>query len=296
MTEKIEEGTKIEGGIIPASEPVELTKEEHIANAEALGLQMEIDSQIGDYESQIEVLVNQGRHEEVEQVKLQMNKFIADNETPVVKEEVKEEVKVELTPAEEIAELKAKLQALENTAEEPVVKSDDEIVDTLEKAGMNYDSVYKEHVENGVLSAETLADLEKAGFSKAVVDSIIEIKVAQADAVVNKLITDVCGSQEGFDAMAEWVNENFSEAEIAKYEAGVTTEHAEIYLKDAYNRFQSATKAPVVVRGGGKQVTSPSDVYTHEAQITRDMSSNKYKTDSRFREQVARKMDAFYGA
>lgn len=302
----IAEGTEIEGGIIPAQEKEILTPEQERENALQAGIELERQSGVSQLLNKIDTLKNEGRHDEVALVEQEIVEFNKQYETPEVKQEetpeVEQEEETELTPEQqEIADLKAQLEALKNPEvkqeETPEVTPDDEIKEKLNDAGIKYDDVYNEHVKTGTISEETLKGLEKAGFSKDVVQAIVDTKMAQAQEVANTMIADVCGGQEGFDEMSQWMTETMTDEQLDEYNVGVESPHAKVYLQNAMNAYRNAhpvATKPVTVRGNRTQITTADEGYKNQAEMSKDMNDMRYRTDPAFRAKVHEKTTAFY--
>lgn len=154
------------------------------------------------------------------------------------------------TPEQEIARLKKELEDAKKAKEE--VKDPLAVVEAKAKEqGVDVPELYKEYVENGELSEASLKSLLDAGFDKRAVDAYIDTKIASAEAEATKIITETVGTRDNYDAMATWMRDNLKPDEIAKYDAGVNTEHAKIYIENMYSKYTKATVAPTIIRNNG---------------------------------------------
>jgi hypothetical protein len=141
----------------------------------------------------------------------------------------------------------------------------------LEKAGLTPGGVDGEWRQNKKLSDETYSKLEKAGFTRAVVDQYIRGAVAaeQASEAENKVaeqtvtsLKAIAGGDDGFAAMQQWAAQSLKPSEIKAFndalEGGPAM--AEIAIRGLYSRYSDAVGTePNLVTGGGRGGT---DIFT----------------------------------
>lgn len=232
----------VEGTIIEPKEPEYKTEEQLREEATQLALETERLQEITSLETRL-----------LEDTTLTEEDIVAIKEklAELQTEEEKQEVNPEAeTPEQEIARLKKELEEAKKV-KEPVKDPLAQVEAKAKEAGIDVPELYKEYVENGELSAESLKSLLDAGFDQIAIDAYIDTKIVQSQAEATKLISETVGTRETYDAMAEWMRTNLKPEEIAKYDAGVNTEHAKIYIENMYTKYTKAVTPPTIIRNQG---------------------------------------------
>lgn len=149
--------------------------------------------------------------------------------------------------------------------------------------------------ENGALTDDQYATLEKQGYSREIVDQYIQGQFALVEQQKDSLI-NAGGGEQAVEAMFDWAAKNLPEAEVERYnskfaEGGADALMAMEHLK---SRFSESGEG-FGFHGGGRVhgANTPGEdtsVYTSTAQVTKDMNSQEYKTDPAFRAKVAAKI------
>ncbi len=207
-----------------------------------------------------------------------------------VTEEVVEEVDIsKMSLSEKIEHFQA-LKDAEEAEANPLAEVDKQ----LEAKNIDLTALEQEYINEGALTEESLKSLKDAGFDQVAVDAYIATKEASAQAEVSTLITNVCGNQESFDAMAEWmqVDGNLTQAELDTYNKNVSGEHKAIYLENMYNKYKSATPTPArVLRANGSQVkTTATNTFNSQAEMVEAMQDPRYAKDPHYANTVRQKI------
>jgi len=100
------------------------------------------------------------------------------------------------------------------------VETTPEAKSILAQAGIDFDVLSKEYLDNGGLTPESLAKLETAGFPKSVVDNYVAGAQASAQAVLTDIYNH-SGGEEAFKSVLEWGGANMTEAEISAFNAAL---------------------------------------------------------------------------
>lgn len=149
-----------------------------------------------------------------------------------------------------------------------------------------------EFAENGELSEDTYATLEKAGLSRDIVDGYIAHARSQIESIRNAAF-EVAGGESEYRKMQEWAAENLEEADIAALNALLNHSDPEVVrrgaqqLKERYDR--EADRDPTVtVRGERASVTG--EYFRSRHEMTTAMRDKRYQTDEAYRREVAQKI------
>jgi len=162
--------------------------------------------------------------------------------------------------------------------------------ETVENAGLDFDSMQKEFTESGKLSEETFKDLEARGIPKEMVDAYVDGQKAKATAYTNEVF-EFAGGEESYRGMTEWASENLSDAEVDAFNSSIqsgNTSQARLAIDGLVSRYRdNGGVEPTLV--GGKASASV-DTYSSWAQVTKDMGTPEYKQDPAFRATVEKKL------
>ena len=161
----------------------------------------------------------------------------------------------------------------------------------LESKGIVRSELTAELTEDGTLSEGSYAKLAEAGYDQQTVDAFIEGNKAQYAQVAND-INEVKSSVENFDAMADWVANTFTDDQLKSYNDMVTSgdkSQAQAAVNWAHGLFSEALGDDVNLLGGNEPVVQ-GEVFRSNAEVTKAMSDPRYKKDSAYREDVAKKL------
>tara|TARA_B100001093_G_scaffold485125_1_gene519163 strand:+ start:296 stop:1021 length:726 start_codon:yes stop_codon:yes gene_type:complete len=175
----------------------------------------------------------------------------------------------------------------EETAEE---ETNSDARETVEKAGLDFDSMQQEFAEKGNLSAETYSELESKGIPKEMVDAYVEGQQAKADAYTNELY-EFAGGEEPYKEMSQWASENLTNSEIDAFNDSISSgnqSQARLAIDGIISRYRANGGAEPTLVGG--KASSSVDIYNSWAQVTKDMATPDYKKDPAFRDAVQKKL------
>lgn len=193
------------------------------------------------------------------------------------------------TAEEKIARLEKELEEakLGKKDENPLA----EVEKKVQEAGIDIPEFYKEYVENGELSPESLKALLDAGFNKTAVDAYIATKIAQGEKETETIISQTVGTREVYGKMAEWMRANLTVDEIKQYDAGVNTPHAKIYIENMYAKYTKATTVPVVIRNNGES-SRPNQQVGFKSQNEQAMAiaDPRYGSDAKYTDSVRKRI------
>lgn len=180
-------------------------------------------------------------------------------------------------------------------------------------ADADFQPFFTEFAEKGDLTQESHAALVAVaatkGLSKELVDAYVagqkalaastatqeaQAAVAAQQAVLSeKAGHDAVGGKDSFDKMVSWAKTNLKAGEVAAFNAQVdaSAEAAMFAIQGLNARFLKAVgSAPAVNLSGGASNSGETQGYASTAESTADINSPKYRTDPKFREQVAKRL------
>lgn len=147
--------------------------------------------------------------------------------------------------------------------------------------------------QNGELTEEHYATLEKAGYSKQIVDAYVSGQMAATQNATAALI-ESGGGPEAVQSMFDWAQESLSEAEVQNYNSKFAQggHDATMAMEHLRSRFENSGVAPAgrPVTGGAVMPSGNSSIYQSVAQVQADMSDPRYKVDPAFRREVEQKL------
>lgn len=146
--------------------------------------------------------------------------------------------------------------------------------------------------ENRSLSEEHYAKLEKAGYSKEIVDQFMSGQFAVAEGAQQALL-NAGGGAENVEAMFSWAAENLDQKTIdtynSKFDAGGAD--ALMAMENLKAKFEASGYAPTGQNVSGANAPFGSgDVFRSVAQVTEAMQDPRYKTDPAYRKDVEQKL------
>ena len=191
--------------------------------------------------------------------------------------------------------LDEQIEALTNKKAEEEAKANPlkQVETKIEDAGLNLSDMAQEYVEKGELTAETIKSLNDAGFDNVAIDAYITTKVEGATAKANEAITSICGSQDSFNEMSEWMQTGVSAEEFNAYNQGIQGENYKLHLENMYNKFEKAQpQKQTLVRQSGKSVARTSDTqgYANQSEMITAMNHPSYGKNLEYTREVQRKV------
>lgn len=146
--------------------------------------------------------------------------------------------------------------------------------------------------EHGSLTEDHYAELEKAGYSKDIVDQFMAGQFAVAQAQQAQLI-NAGGGAEQVEAMFAWAAQNLPQDQIDRYNERFDRggPDAIMAMEHLVAKYQSSGEA------GGRRVAGANaplgdgvEPFRSVAQVTQAMSDPRYQTDPAYRDEVARRL------
>lgn len=158
----------------------------------------------------------------------------------------------------------------------------------VEGAGLDWNALNTEYAENGVLSDETYASLEKAGIPRDAVDTYIRGRQSEADAYDNKVF-EAAGGVDEYKALIEWAKNSLTQDEKVAFNEAVSSGNAAkaALAVEALTHRRSKTRGtPPANLLNGRGGASGVQPYKSRAEMATDMRNPKYRNDPAFRDTV----------
>jgi hypothetical protein len=217
-----------------------------------------------------------------------------------------EKFKSEEDFAKAYTELEKKLGGKSDTETEP--KDDEELVEkpagdqtearkvadeAATKAGLDLNELSASYWENGSLSDDQYAKLEKAGYPKTLVDQFTAGQQAILDQRSASVYAEV-GGEDSYGEMLEWAGDNLDSKQIAAFNKTVNgTDMSAIMLAVKGLKAQydgSVGFEPSTAVQGHTSARTGAAKYDSIAQMEKDMSDPRYGSDPAFRKSVEDKL------
>ena len=185
----------------------------------------------------------------------------------------------------------------ESTEEKPQSAKEiygDYIGERFDEAGIEFVEMNEHFQKEGTLSDQHFEELNKAGFTRDVVESYLA-GIQQKSAVTEQQIYDIkeqYGGDAGYANMMDWAGQNLSDAEKGAFTTGINNPNIEVVklaVEGLHSRFTKATGTePQLI--GGKTPSTTAEKFESYDQLTRAMQDEKYATDPAYRKMVERKI------
>lgn len=173
--------------------------------------------------------------------------------------------------------------------------------DTLKSKGLELEPFNAEFAKDGKLSDDSYSKLEKAGFSKSMVDTYIQGVQAMNNAAAASVadIKSVAGGDEGYQNMVAWAQQSLDAAQVAEFNEAVSSgkpgiaKAAVTSLKAAYDAAEG--REPSLISGGGRpsgetfrswteaEVAMRDPRYGKEVTYTKEIEAKLLRSDIRSR-------------
>ena len=184
-----------------------------------------------------------------------------------------------------------------NSASEPEEGGDKEPTKVEQEQYNKYADSYD---KNGELSTAEYAELAKLGYDKTTVDKEIadrtvlqEFQTYKQEKTLNDVLEPLGGGQEKFKEVATWANENKDAAEVKAFNdtlASVPKMAQQALLKGLYAEYEASGQAIDTILHTGANQSTPSKGYKTQEEFFKDVGSEEYQNNPKYREAVEAKM------
>ena len=165
----------------------------------------------------------------------------------------------------------------------------------LAKSNISYNALKEEYRTNGELSEKTLAQLEKAGYTRELVENFIEGQQARYEASYGVYIRNAVGGDKEYARLIKWAGNNLSSQEINRFNKAVTSNDIDIALvavENLANRMEKAKGTPPELIEGKPTAEHHTKGYASLAEMAAAMDDPRYEKDLAYTERVERRIIA----
>ena len=165
----------------------------------------------------------------------------------------------------------------------------------LAKSNISYNALKEEYRTNGELSEKTLAQLEKAGYTRELVENFIEGQQARYEASYGVYIRNAVGGDKEYARLIKWAGNNLSSQEINRFNKAVTSNDIDIALvavENLANRMEKAKGTPPELIEGKPTAEHHTKGYASLAEMAAAMDDPRYENDMAYTERVERRIIA----
>ena len=165
----------------------------------------------------------------------------------------------------------------------------------LAKSNISYNALKEEYRTNGELSEKTLAQLEKAGYTRELVENFIEGQQARYEASYGVYIRNAVGGDKEYARLIKWAGNNLSSQEINRFNKAVTSNDVDIALvavENLANRMEKAKGTPPELVEGKPTAEHHTKGYVSLAEMAAAMDDPRYEKDMAYTERVERRIIA----
>ena len=165
----------------------------------------------------------------------------------------------------------------------------------LAKSNISYNALKEEYRTNGELSEKTLAQLEKAGYTRELVENFIEGQQARYEASYGVYIRNAVGGDKEYARLIKWAGNNLSSQEINRFNKAVTSNDIDIALvavENLANRMEKAKGTPPELIEGKPTAEHHTKGYASLAEMAAAMDDPRYEKDMAYTERVERRIIA----
>ena len=183
----------------------------------------------------------------------------------------------------------------------------DGLANVLEEVGIDPQEISNRFTETGEINNDDYSKLEKAGFSKQVIDTYLDGLKGTSNAASEDIATaqiqaikDSVGGDETYSKMVSWAVENLPDNEVKEFNSLTETANAtaiKLAVQGLYSQYNNAMGVePNLVSGRASQ--SGPTPYRSTAEVVTAMSDPRYGKDVSYTEDVQRRLggsDVFTG-
>lgn len=162
--------------------------------------------------------------------------------------------------------------------------------DAAASAGLDMAALQAQFDANGTLDEASYEALAKVGIPRDIVDNYIENAQAKATLVEMEAYEKV-GGKEQYTSMTQWALANFSDAELAAYNAAVvgTPDQRSLAIEGLKARYTAAAGSEPSLLSGSP-ASNGGDAFASLAQVTAAMRDPRYRSDPAYRASVEEKL------
>jgi len=181
----------------------------------------------------------------------------------------------------------------EETTTEPTEQAEaSEVKQVVENAGVDFNALQSEYIEQGGLTEDSYTKLREAGFSEDLVNSWIKGQEALT-ANYQSAVYDSVGGEEAYGEMTSWAQDNLSAGEIQAFDKAITSgdlDMVKMAVTNLQSKYQAAEGTDPTLVSEGQSSNSAGGVFNSWAEVTAAMKDTRYESDVAYRQKVAAKI------
>lgn len=178
-----------------------------------------------------------------------------------------------------------------NAGTGPDGSTDQEVQDIIQRAGLSIDELEQQILNDGQISDEARAALNKQGIPDSLIDSYVTLAQQHMERSV-EVALDYVGGEEEWQKIRSWAERSLSDKDKQRFNEQLASEG----WKDAIDalRYRMSQSSPTngepsLVTGGGDPSGGQAG-YRSRAEMKADMANPEYRTNPAFRQKVMQKM------
>lgn len=188
--------------------------------------------------------------------------------------------------AKSYTELEAKLGSQQTPAPAATEVTEQQLSDGLQAQGLDLSTYQTEYEQNGGLSDESYAKLEKAGYGRQFINDYIKGQEALAAQEAQAIFAEI-GGQAEFNKVTAWAKANLPAAEVTAFNRAIETAPAEslkFVISGLHSKYLAANgREPRLV--GGEQGGGAGG-FSSRYEMTQAMRDPRYRKDENYRNQI----------
>lgn len=166
--------------------------------------------------------------------------------------------------------------------QKPVVK-DDGSSEVSEESFLN--SFNEEYEEKGELSEDSYKKLADKGYSKGIVNELIEARVAKAEVQYNKVVA-VAGTEDQYKDLVDWAKDNLDDAQKQDYNSRIASGQQSV-IEDAvnfllYKREQSGETPVTRIKGSSFDTSAGVKPFKDMDELRKAHANSLYGTNKAY--------------
>ena len=155
------------------------------------------------------------------------------------------------------------------------------------------DKAVREYQENGKLSDETVAELEKAGYPSEVIEGFIESRKALESRFTEAVYDSVGGTKE-YNRIVDWASKNLPQKTIDSFNRAIDNNNLEavsLMLEGMKSKMISKIgTANKSIHGGTATPVNRPKGFANKSEVIEAMSDKRYGRDPEYTRQVEQRM------
>lgn len=176
--------------------------------------------------------------------------------------------------------------------EEAIPKQVEAIASLLATKGIDYNGIVAEFQNNGKLTPETVAKLDKAGYPEAVVASYIKGQQAIYDRYADKVKT-IVGGEKKYTELWKWAKDNLSKKEKVEFNSAVESGDlgkAKFALEGLKARYHNKEGNVAKLIKGAPIKSAKAKAFSTSAEMVKALDDPRYEHDIEYTRKVDQKL------